>query len=182
MQGANSSAADGQIRGHPLHTLHLENEDSGRSRSGVRKPEVSRPMIYSFKCACGSARQIHGSISIGPPDSVPCPCGRAMRRDWRADIPQMDTSACRDHGYIPPDKRVMRPVAPRDPLREEHRFHQHIQERRKLLRDGNRGSMRHTHSIPADLYHGKIRETGDRKYWDDPKNVSRHSNCRVDTG
>jgi hypothetical protein len=37
-----------------------------------------------------------------------------------------------------------------------------------------------THQIPAALHAAKIRETGDRQYWDDPKNRNRHKSCRVD--
>lgn len=36
-----------------------------------------------------------------------------------------------------------------------------------------------TNSIPADLYHGKIRETGDRHYWDSPKNRKRHKSTEI---
>lgn len=87
---------------------------------------------------------------------------------------------CRDHDDIPEGKRVKRASSPRSAQAEEARFQRHIEERRKQLADGgNRGSIRHTHSVPADLYHGKIRETGDRNYWKDPKNLKKHKSTRV---
>jgi len=104
-----------------------------------------------------------------------------MERDWLADLPQIDTSGCRDHDDIPPGKRVARSTSPRSAVKEEALFQRHIEDRRKVLRDGgNRGSFRHTHSVPADLYHGKIRETGDKNYWSDPANLRKHNTCKVD--
>ena len=93
---------------------------------------------------------------------------------------QIDTSGCRDHNDIPESKRVKRSSSPRDPGKEEVRFHRHIQERRSALRGSQRGSFRQTHSVPADLYWGKIRQTGDQNYWQDPKNLNRHRETRVD--
>ncbi|MGB0890692.1 MAG: hypothetical protein ACPGWS_10450, partial [Solirubrobacterales bacterium] len=54
------------------------------------------------------------------------------------------------------------------------------QTRRDLADGGNRGSQRMTHQIPAALHAAKIKETGDRSYWDDPKNRNRHKSCKVD--
>lgn len=117
----------------------------------------------------------------GPPEMIECGCGHAMHRDWQADAPMIDTSACRDHDDIPHEKRVARSTTPRSAAREEARFQQHIQGRRKALADGgNRGSIRHTHSVPADLFHGKIKETGDKNYWQDPANLKRHKSTKVD--
>jgi hypothetical protein len=31
------------------------------------------------------------------------------------------------------------------------------------------GGWKLTHSIPAELYYGKIKETGDKNFWNDPK-------------
>lgn len=106
-----------------------------------------------------------------------------MLRDWQADVPMFDTSACRDHDDIDPRKRVIEGLHGNNKtqaLKKERKFQEHISERRKLLADGgNRGGVRHTHSVPADLYHGKIKETGDKNYWADKKNLARHSSCKV---
>lgn len=105
-----------------------------------------------------------------------------MIRVW--SVPYIDTSSCRDHSDVAPKYRVPRGPRGLGSSRaegEEARFQRHIHQRRKDLADGgNRGLFRHTHSVPADLYHGKIRETGDKHYWDDPKNLNRHKDSKVD--
>lgn len=138
-------------------------------------------MRYTYVCEdCGSQETISRSMAEGPPEMIECGCGWGMRRDWQADSPMIDTSACRDHDDIPHEARVARSSAPRSAAREEVRFQKHIHERRKALANGgNRGSIRHTHSVPADLFHGKIRETGDKNYWNDPSNLKRHSSTKV---
>jgi len=95
----------------------------------------------------------------------------------------LDTSGCRDHSYIPESKRVASAFDRGSPEKIEARFHQHVQNRRTEIRDagGQRGSIKQTHAVPAHLFHGKIRETGDKRYWDDPKNIAKHSDCKVDT-
>ena len=96
-------------------------------------------------------------------------------------FPGINTSACRDHDNIPPEKRVVDMVDRRGEVAKERAFHKHIQERRNLVREAGSGTdYRMTHSVPADLFHGKIRETGDKNYWDDPKNRNRHKSCEVD--
>lgn len=143
-------------------------------------------MRYTFTCEdCGSQETIERSMVEGPPEMIECGCGYGMRRDWQADVPMIDTSSCRDHDFIPPEKRVASNdgfgVGKRGAAKKVEGFRRHISDRRKQLAEGgNQGSIRHTHSVPADLYHGKIRETGDRNYWNDPANMARHKNCKVD--
>lgn len=107
-----------------------------------------------------------------------------MDRDWKADAPMLDTAACRDHSDIPYQKRVASAWDRGTPGQVESQFKRHVEGRRKEIRDagGQRGSFRQTHSVPAHLYHGKIKETGDKNYWNDPKNLSRHNECKVDNG
>ncbi len=142
-------------------------------------------MIYTFRCeSCDKVAQRDRSISEGPPRRVPCfDCGIFMHRDWQADSPMLDTSACGDHDDIDPRSRVIEGLHGNNKtqaVKKERQFQEHISKRRQLLADGgNRGSIHHTHSVPADLYHGKIKETGDKSYWHDPKNVDRHSSCKV---
>jgi hypothetical protein len=33
--------------------------------------------------------------------------------------------------------------------------------------------------VPAELYHGKIRETGDKDYWSDKRNLEQHTDTKV---
>ena len=64
-------------------------------------------MIYSYKHSCGWREKVHASIKDGPPPQVKCVCGRGdMERDWQADAPMIDTSGCKDHSDVRPDKRV----------------------------------------------------------------------------
>lgn len=96
-------------------------------------------------------------------------------------FPTTNTAACRDHDYIPPEKRVFDPMQPRSEVAKERAFEKHITFRRRLVREAGSGTdFRMRYSIPADLYHGKIRETGDPNYWDDPVNLRRHKSCEVD--
>ena len=142
---------------------------------------------YTFTCAkCGTS-EVHNL----PPDDCEtpqkCECGSMAERDFMADwkTVQISTFGCRDHNRIPPEKRVLgsvtKEITKRDALRKERRFVEHVQERRKQLAGGqnSKAPIKQSHAIPADLFHGKIRETGDKKYWDDPKNVSRHNDWKV---
>lgn len=96
-------------------------------------------------------------------------------------FPGIDTSACRDADYIPPEKRVLDLTDRRGEHTKERAFTKHIDDRRKLAKEAGHGkSYRMSHSVPADLFHGKIRETGDPDYWDNPKNLNRHKSCKVD--
>jgi hypothetical protein len=106
-----------------------------------------------------------------------------MERDWKADAPMLDTSACRDHSEIRADKRARSAWdGNQSPDAVESKFKQHVQHRRREIREagGQQGSLKQTHAVPAHLYHGKIKETGDQNYWSDPKNLSRHNDCKVD--
>ena len=136
-------------------------------------------MIYPFECdPCGTKTAIDAR-PFHPPIHPLCPkCGVSMDRVFGCAI---DTSGCTDHDDIPEHKRVQRQHTPRDTHREEARFKKHIDERRKLYAEaGQTPNLRHTHSVPADLFHGKIRETGDKNYWNDPKNLNRHKSTKVD--
>ena len=135
-------------------------------------------MIYEFFCDECNRTQVVTTKAFQPPNHPYC-CGRQTRRIYSA---QIDTSGCKDHDFVPEDKRVFDSVQPMSGEKKGRIFSKHIDDRRKLLRDGgNKGDFRHTHSVPADLYHAKIKETGDKRYWDDPKNVERHKSCRVDS-
>jgi hypothetical protein len=97
-------------------------------------------------------------------------------------FPGLDTSQCRDADDIPQEKRVYDWSDTRSETAKERAFQEHIHERRTLVKEAGRNPNfgRMTHSVPADLFHGKIRETGDKNYWEDPRNVQRHKSCQVD--
>lgn len=105
-----------------------------------------------------------------------------MRRLYGCNI---DTSACKDPDDVAAGGRVS--VSPEANLTPgqvaaiEARDRREIEKTRRELADGgNRGSQRLTHKIPAALHAAKIKETGDKAYWDDPKNRNRHKSCKVD--
>lgn len=142
-------------------------------------------MIYSYKCDnCLRSSEIERSMKDGPPASIICKnCRLLMQRDWQADAPMIDTSGCRDHSEIPADKRVRSAWdGSKSPERVEAQFKRQIEQRRSEIRDagGQRGTIKQTHAVPAHLFHGKIKETGDKNYWSDPKNLNRHTECKVD--
>jgi hypothetical protein len=148
-------------------------------------------MIYSYKCPkCGSTGEFVRSLSEGPLTYVTClvkvrgrACETLMHRDWQADAPMIDTSACRDHSEIPAEKRVRSAWdGNRSPECVEAQFSRQIEGRRKEIREagGQQGTLKQTHAVPTHLYHGKIKETGDKNYWSDPKNLNRHTECKVE--
>jgi len=144
-------------------------------------------MYYEFICdRCGGQLQLEGE-SFKPPKAPMCDSFDALtpnhkpKRMRRLFGAQIDTSGCKDHSYIPPQHRVHDPHRRVSAEKQERIFHERIQEKRRAHRDGgNKGLFQHSHSIPADLHHGKIKETGDKHYWEDKKNMDRHSDCRVD--
>lgn len=140
-------------------------------------------MIYPFECEpCGITFTADCEAFTPPPAPKCASCGELMTRIYGCYI---DTSGCRDHDHIPESKRVVRSGSITsgrnvNAVREERRFQKHIDQRRQLYKErGQNPEFQHTHSVPADLYHGKIRETGDANYWDNPKNLARHSSTKV---
>lgn len=138
-------------------------------------------MIYEFVCdGCGDIFTVDGPAFTPPVELPQCydHGGFEMRRLYSA---QIDTSGCKDHDFIPETQRVADTVQPFSGEKKGRIFSERINERRKTYaQDGQRGEIRHTHSVPADLYHGKIKETGDKQYWNDPANMKKHESCRVD--
>lgn len=76
---------------------------------------------------------------------------------------------------------VMRPPSDAVAERTEEAYRKDLAQKRQMAEDGGhrKGKLRLTHSIPAHLYHGKMRETGDKRYWDDSKNLEQHSDWKV---
>lgn len=192
MQRASEGGEISHPADSPLHCLWLAgDQERDRERPRLRwqqerlrsQRQDHQEMRYTFRCDCDPDAwdQFDRSIHEGPPALVVCSmCGGEMHRDWQADSPMLDTSRCQDADNIPEQHRVQRSSSPSSPAAEEARFSKHIDARRKQLAEGgNRGSIRHEHSVPADLYHGKIRQTGDRDYWKDPGNLKRHNSCKV---
>ena len=105
-----------------------------------------------------------------------------MRRLYGCNI---DTSSCKDPDDVAPEHRTAvsqeRNLTARQANAIEKKHSDKIKQTRRDLADGgNRGAQRMTHQIPAALHAAKIKETGDRNYWDDAKNLNRHKSCKVD--
>lgn len=137
-------------------------------------------MRYDHECErCGRVAGIQ-SAPFRPPLAPTC-CGFVMRRVFGCEF---NTSNCKDADDVPLKSRVTQATSyghsKAAGARKEAAYARHIAERRKMLKDGgNRGAIRHTHSIPAELYHGKVKETGDVNYWRDETNLARHRSCKV---
>jgi hypothetical protein len=144
-------------------------------------------MIYTFTCKkCGDEQL---SLPVDLCDSKPpCTrCGRKMARNFGADwgTLQFSTYGCKDHDDVPETKRTAsnlgRGITRKEARRRERAYADGVQQKREIAEaaGGNRGSQRMAMSVPTELYHGKIKETGDKAYWKDPKNRARHRAWKV---
>lgn len=139
-------------------------------------------MIFPFKCYDCEVGEEVDSRPFTPPSAPRCPtCGESMSRVYGC---QIDTSGCRDPDDVAPEHRVAvsqeRNLSSGQAARIERAHQREIEKSRRELVDGNKGSHRLTHKVPAALHAAKIKETGDREYWNDPKNLNRHKSCKVD--
>ena len=140
-------------------------------------------MRYPFACyTCSISRDVE-SKAFNPPKAPGCAqCGQKMDRVYGCMI---DTSACRDPDDVAPEHRIAvsqeRNLTSRQTAAIEAAHRKKVEQTRRDLADGgNKGDRRMTHQIPAALHAAKVKETGDRNYWDDPKNRNRHKSCKVD--
>jgi hypothetical protein len=145
-------------------------------------------MIYSFECTkCRKTVQL--TLPVSECDSKPpCEkCRQPMRRNFGADWAtlQVNTQSCKDHDEVPANKRTVanlgKGMTPKRARALERRYAEDVQSKRELaeVAGGNRGLQRMEMSVPTELYHSKIRQTGDRSYWKDPKNRARHKAWKV---
>lgn len=138
-------------------------------------------MIYPFHCECGESVELDAK-AFHPPKAPDCECGLQMDRTYGCNI---DVSGCKDPDDVAPEHRVSvsqeRNLSNSQARRIEAQAGRKIaQTRRDIADGGNKGLQRMTHQIPAALHAAKIKETGDRNYWDNPKNLKRHKSCKVD--
>ncbi len=141
-------------------------------------------MIYLFRCeGCGFEHEYRASIKSGPPPETACwECKDGMlARVWTPPNIICDGDA----DFVPVHARVTENTGFGDTKAEGHRkevaYQRHMEELRKNKRlyGGNPKFPELTHQVPTELYHGKIKQTGDRHYWDDPANVKKHPNTKV---
>jgi hypothetical protein len=140
-------------------------------------------MIYEFTCYDCDVTVARESKAFTPPKAPRCSvCNSLTDRVYGCRI---DTSSCKDPDDVAPEHRVAvsqeRNLSSSQARRIEAQHGKKIaQTRRDLADGGNRGAQRMTHQIPAALHAAKIKETGDRNYWDSEKNRNRHKSCKVD--
>jgi len=138
-------------------------------------------MIYDFWCECGGRATADGSFDAPPPPPF-CSCGQQMHRDFGGIC--IDTSGCKDHDEVPFKARVTQEtltgVSASRGNAIERAYAADIAAKRKANKQsGKKGTMTMSHSIPTELYFGKIKETGDKAYWQSPKNLNRHKSTKV---
>lgn len=139
-------------------------------------------MIYPFACYDCDTRCNIDARAFHPPKAPACTCGEPMDRVYGCNI---DTSSCKDPDDVAPEHRIAvsqeRDLSNSQARRIEAQAGRKIDQTRRDLADGgNKGDRRMTHQIPAALHAAKIKETGDRNYWNDAKNRNRHKSCKVD--
>ncbi len=146
-------------------------------------------MNYSFDCSI-CEHTVVLSLPVSKCESKPrCKtCGTPMARNFGADWEtlQVNTYGCRDHNEVPETKRTVsnlgQGMTKRRARAIERKYAEDVQRKRDVAEaaGGNRGATRMSHSIPTELYWGKIRETKDKSYWRDKRNVARHKAWKLD--
>lgn len=142
--------------------------------------------VIAYLCEnpiCDEGRiEVRTSIKDVPLAWYPCECGAAAERLW-----EMPTFICdradQDVDTVPPEFQVSERVTPETVAqgqRLERNYQKGLNDRRKQIAEEGGGAIKQTHAVPAHLYHGKIRQTGDKSYWLDKKNRDKHKSTRVD--
>jgi len=135
-------------------------------------------MRYDFECdECGETQSVFAKAFTPPHDPQCDRCGKLMDRVFGCE---MDTSSCKDADDVAPAARLNSSPHGGNAFAKEKRYHAALEKRRKVVREGGHSDQfRMTHQVPAELFHGKIKETGDKDYWRDSKNMNRHRSCKV---
>lgn len=144
-------------------------------------------MIYTFECECGRRYEASASIKDGPPN-VGCCCGRLMQRVWNPPtlLLRQDPDDVGERNAMIDTSTMSTALAAAgggmtkaSAIKKEKAYNSYIHERRKIFRNNKQVGGRMTHQVPVELYHAKIKQTGDKNYWKDPANLNRHKNCKV---
>lgn len=144
-----------------------------------RSPEKDE-MIYNYECdGCGAVESIQQSIKFSPPESLHCwDCDTTMARIWEVPFIHCDT----DPDYVPPESRVSGGDghSKAQARKIEDAYQKDIQNKRSERREfGKNKGGQLSRSVPAHLYHGKIKQTGDKNYWKDPANLKKHKSTEI---
>jgi hypothetical protein len=136
-------------------------------------------MRYRYECeGCAETVIREQSMKDPVPERVAHGCGADLVRKW--DPPQILCDG--DPDEIPPHLAVSRggrAVSSAEAARKEKAYQRDIQRKRAAQQKRNVKGWKLSNSIPAELYYGKVRQTGDRNYWRDPKNLRKHKSTRI---
>jgi len=127
--------------------------------------EILRTKEFPGICVRG-ARKGKAFEDIDPQFRV-CDTGGGVREDGK---------------LVPAGKASIRGISKAAAEKRERAYADRLASMNRAIRDqGGQKSktMKMTHSVPVELYHGKIRETGDAHFWDDPKNRDQATSCKV---
>ena len=139
-------------------------------------------MFYPYRCqSCDHEFLLERQMIDAPDLTQDCPeCGGVAGRTWKSlHLVTVGCSGGSDPDKVPEKFRVtqdaLHGTTPKQAEKLERAYQEHLDE----MRANKKPYGRITESIPAELFHGKIKETGDKKYWDDPKNRRRHKSVRI---
>lgn len=142
--------------------------------------------IYEFECDhCGAGSVKDFSVDEAPGLGEirgPCHCQMGVARRVLS-LPNVITQG--DPDDIPLKHRVTENTAYGDTskvaARKMRRYNRDLERKRIAVRRGGnkRPGLQMTHSIPTELFHGKIKQTGDKNYWDDAANRNKHKDWKV---
>lgn len=144
---------------------------------------------HDFQCEqCGEVREFHTpTIAVLPPDELECACGGKATKLWgpaqficRGDPDDVGLENLMvDTGGMTTARAAAGGVTKAQAKRKERKYQEFIDHRRRVFREEDQVGGKMTHQVPAELYHAKIRQTGDPHYWSDPNNLNRHKSCKV---
>jgi len=133
--------------------------------------------IYTYACERHGSFQLQLSIAACVEPQFCIACGEQMARDFATDwaTVQVNTAACQDHNFIPEQHRVLPHhghVSKQAADRLEAAYAQNLKDQRAAVK--KTGRLRKVKSVPAEAYFGKIKQTGDKHYWESPENQAKH--------
>ena len=105
-------------------------------------------------------------------------------RQWGKES-YVPPSRVRDNepGYVPPERRMRHSMRRGSAKKHEENHHKLVAMEREMVREKGRGKaedegMRRTHRMLPEEVH--YRREVDPNYFDDPKNLNKHTDCQVD--
>lgn len=127
------------------------------------------------------------TVACAPPSEVECECGGVATKVWkpvrficRGDPDDVgDKNLMVDTGGMSTSRAAAGGLSQSQAAHKEKSYRDYIAQRRRVFRDNKQVGGRLTHQVPVELYHAKIKQTGDKDYWKDSNNLNRHKSCQV---